>query len=123
MALQQKLVLEQEPETVFNIAGEGPEKEHLQELAAKEGVGERVRFLGFVEDVGKLLGDSRMLVRSSRWEGLPIVIISDWMEVTEESLHQKYQEMSHKIWDLSKLFMPYWLDKIMLVQEMIRKTQ
>ena len=70
-----RLVLKEEPETVFNIAGEGPEKENLKELAVKEGVGENVRFLGFVEDVGKLLGDSRMLVLSSRWEGLPIIIL------------------------------------------------
>lgn len=70
-----RLVLKEEPETVFNIAGEGPEKKNLEELAVKEGVGENVRFLGFVEDVGKLLGDSRMLVLSSRWEGLPIIIL------------------------------------------------
>lgn len=70
-----RYVLEQEPDTIFNIAGKGPEKAQLQELAVKEGVGEHIRFPGFVEDVGRLLGDSRMLVLSSRWEGLPIVIL------------------------------------------------
>jgi len=31
---------------VLNVAGDGPEREHLQRLAAKTGVRERVRFLG-----------------------------------------------------------------------------
>ncbi len=43
---------------------------------------------------------------------LPVLIIEDWEQVTEEFLEHKYQEMVHKKCDIEKLFMEYWLKKI-----------
>ncbi|MFC1842079.1 hypothetical protein ACFLYU_00265 [Candidatus Dependentiae bacterium] len=45
-------------------------------------------------------------------EGLPIIIIDDWTKITEEFLIQKYEEITSKTYNLEKLFIPYWLDKI-----------
>ena len=39
---------------------------------------------------------------------LPVVIVKDWDEVTEEFLNKKYEEMSHKTYNLDKLYAPYW---------------
>ena len=47
------------------------------------------------------------------YEGLPILIVSDWSEVTKDFLEKKYNEMLTKEYSYEKLFMPYWIDKIM----------
>jgi hypothetical protein len=39
---------------------------------------------------------------------LPILFINDWMEVTEEFLNIKYEEMSKKQYNLDKLKIGYW---------------
>ena len=44
------------------------------------------------------------------YEGLPVVIVNDWSEITREFLEQKYKEMSGSTYRLEKLYMPYWQD-------------
>lgn len=46
----------------------------------------------------------------SLYAGLPILIINDWNEVTEEFLHAKWNEMSHCEYQLEKMYAQYWLD-------------
>ena len=43
---------------------------------------------------------------------LPVVIVKDWNEVTEEFLNKKYEEMSQKTYNLDKLYAPYWKNLI-----------
>ena len=43
---------------------------------------------------------------------LPCVFIDDWSEVNEEFLHKKYDEIMKRDYDLSKLHMSYWCDRI-----------
>lgn len=43
-------ILEAVPDARYAVAGTGPEREHLEKLAAKLGVAERVQFLGAVQD-------------------------------------------------------------------------
>lgn len=50
-----KKVTERNPHVELQIAGEGSEKESLQNLAAKLGVKDKVKFLGFVENTPKFL--------------------------------------------------------------------
>src|SRR5215472_3906635 len=57
------------------IAGEGPERERLERLAHDRGVTQRVRFLGFRQDVGDLLAASDMVVLPSLREGLSIALL------------------------------------------------
>ena len=46
------------------------------------------------------------------YEGLPILIISDWRQVTKSFLEQKYEELSQKSFSLEKLSMEYWTNLI-----------
>lgn len=56
------------------------------------------------------------IVRSSTldplYENLPVLIINQWEEVTEEFLYQKYSEIINKTYNLEKLYAPYWLNQI-----------
>lgn len=46
------------------------------------------------------------------FEDLPVLIIHDWNEVTEEFLNQKWQEMSSKDYKWEKLYGDYWFQII-----------
>jgi glycosyltransferase involved in cell wall biosynthesis len=60
------------PETVLAIAGEGPLRGELEQVAAEAGVDDRVRFLGVRPDARALMGAADAVVMPSRWEGLPL---------------------------------------------------
>jgi glycosyltransferase involved in cell wall biosynthesis len=57
------------------IAGDGPDRERLEQLAGTFGVNERVKFLGFRDDVPDLLAASDMVVLPSLREGLSIAML------------------------------------------------
>jgi glycosyltransferase involved in cell wall biosynthesis len=57
------------------LAGEGPEAARLAALAQELGLGERVRFLGWREDIAPLLAACDMLVCPSREEPLGNVVL------------------------------------------------
>lgn len=46
------------------------------------------------------------------FEGLPVLLINDWHEISEHFLHRTYTEMQNKHYNLERLFAPYWLQKI-----------
>lgn len=46
------------------------------------------------------------------YEGLPVLLIDNWKEVTEEFLYEKYKEMTAKTYSQEKLYMEYWIDLI-----------
>jgi len=43
---------------------------------------------------------------------LPVVIVSDWLEVTEEFLQKKYIELSQKKFRTEKMYATYWMNLI-----------
>jgi hypothetical protein len=43
---------------------------------------------------------------------LPVLIIDDWNQITEDFLNQKYREIKSKQYDYSKLYLRYWIDRI-----------
>jgi len=45
-------------------------------------------------------------------EGLPVVIVADWNDVTEEFLHSKYEEFQKKTFNLEKLYTNFWFQWI-----------
>ena len=61
----------------LNIAGRGPEEARLKALSAELGLGEYVRFLGYIpyEDVAKLLQRSDIFVLPSYYEALGCVYL------------------------------------------------
>ncbi len=66
------------PQLWLWIAGDGPKKAALQSQAASLGVAERVRFVGWREDVPALLAAADVLVCPSRHEPLGNVVIEGW---------------------------------------------
>lgn len=63
------------PDAVLLLAGDGPYRERLEELAGTLGLGDRVRFLGARRDVPALLGAADVFTLSSDWEGLPVALL------------------------------------------------
>jgi glycosyltransferase involved in cell wall biosynthesis len=57
------------------IAGTGPLKAELVQLATELGVSRRVRFLGFEPDVRRWMQAADGFVLTSRWEGLPMALL------------------------------------------------
>ena len=43
---------------------------------------------------------------------LPVLIIDNWNDITPEFLEMKYQEITSKKYNIDKLFMEYWWEKI-----------
>jgi len=66
------------PFATLLIAGEGPERHALQTLARREHVADRVHFLGWRKDPGRLLKAADVFVSSSRIEPLGNMIIEAW---------------------------------------------
>src|SRR5690606_17238191 len=58
------------PDAVLWLAGDGPEESNLKALAQELGVAERVRFLGWRNDVTTLMASGDVFVCPSRHEGL-----------------------------------------------------
>jgi hypothetical protein len=46
------------------------------------------------------------------YEGLPVIVVKNWNEVTEAFLNEKYEELSQKTYQLERLTMSYWSAKI-----------
>jgi len=57
----------------FAVAGEGPLYQELKDLARRSG--NRVRFLGRVDDIAALVGLADCVVSTSAWEGLPLSLL------------------------------------------------
>ncbi|WP_188657556.1 glycosyltransferase [Sphingomonas metalli] len=57
------------------ILGEGPERPMLEGLIAAAGLGDRVTLAGFNRDAGAWIGRADALILSSRYEGLPAVVL------------------------------------------------
>lgn len=63
------------PEFHLEIAGDGPERQSLQQLAASLGLVNHVRFLGEIHDVAELLGNASLFVLPSRTEGISLTLL------------------------------------------------
>ena len=57
------------------IVGEGEEKENLNNLINKYGLSERVKIHEFTDDIQKYFLNSSVLLLSSRWEGMPMIVL------------------------------------------------
>ena len=57
----------------FVVAGDGPLRSELTDLARRSG--NRVRFLGMVDDIAALVGLASCVVSTSTWEGLPLTLL------------------------------------------------
>jgi glycosyltransferase involved in cell wall biosynthesis len=80
------------PEATLLIAGDGPERGALERLAARLGVGQRVRFLGVIphEDLAQLYSAADALVLASSREG--------WANVLLESMACGTPVVASDVW-------------------------
>jgi glycosyltransferase involved in cell wall biosynthesis len=69
------LVAARVPDVDFLVVGDGRLRDELEREAARLGIGDRVRFTGVRHDVPALLGAVDVLALTSRFEGLPNVVI------------------------------------------------
>jgi glycosyltransferase involved in cell wall biosynthesis len=78
---RQRLILEQSArvlqsmDAMLLVAGEGPELRALERRAAELRLGDRVRFLGFTEDIVPLLGTADALVHAAETEGVSQTLV------------------------------------------------
>ena len=56
------------------------------------------------------------------YSDLPVLYVKDWTEVTPEFLELKYREISSKKYDIQKLFMNHWFNKIESVRDKFLRT-
>ncbi|WP_165900803.1 glycosyltransferase [Microbispora triticiradicis] len=68
-------VVAAESRAVFLLAGSGPELEPTARRIAALGLDAAVRIAGHVPDAGRLIAAADLLVLSSSWEGLPVVVM------------------------------------------------
>lgn len=62
----------------LTVAGQGPLRADLQQLAETLGIADRVRFIGFVADpdtLAHMMASADLLLQPSRWEGLCATVI------------------------------------------------
>lgn len=68
-------IVRRHPQAVFLLAGTGEDEAALKAQAETLGLGDRVRFLGYVGDMPALWPALDCLLLTSRYEGLPITIL------------------------------------------------
>jgi len=66
------------PDCYLWLAGDGPERQNLENLATRLGVAARVRFLGWRTNRGALLRAADICVLPSRYEPFGTVILDAW---------------------------------------------
>ena len=68
-------VFERLPDHDLLVVGTGPDKARLESQARALNMDKRVHFVGWRDDVPRLMATSSQLVLSSRWEGMPNVVL------------------------------------------------
>lgn len=70
-----KKLCESDNKSILKIYGDGPDKEELNKLCKLLNISDRVFFEGNVKEVESLIGESKVFVLTSDYEGIPNVII------------------------------------------------
>ena len=63
------------PDVKIGIAGTGDLDDHARDLATRYGLERNVFFLGFMRNPLKLLSDAKVMLMTSRFEGLPMTVL------------------------------------------------
>ena len=63
------------PDAMFVVAGDGPDRESLEDLSRKLGIASKVRFLGYVKELRELYSVMDLLLFPSRFEGTPLTVL------------------------------------------------
>jgi glycosyltransferase involved in cell wall biosynthesis len=69
------IILKTDKDFYFAIAGEGSEREFLQQKIDDYGIGDNVKLIGFVKDISSLLNSAHIFALTSLYEGMPNSIL------------------------------------------------
>lgn len=90
-------VVKQFPDAMLLLAGNGPEKENLENLIAELGMGQNVKMLGYCTYLEKYQRITDVLVACSKREGLPLNLVEAML--TENpvvaSVNRGHRELIH----------------------------
>lgn len=64
---------------LLTFYGDGPMRDTIKQMALRLGIGDRIKFAGFVAPVEKIWADNQVLVMPSRYEGEPLAMIEAMM--------------------------------------------
>ncbi len=67
-----------EENIVLFVVGDGPDRKILEKLVDDLKLQTKVKFLGFQKEIKEILKDADIFILSTRWEGLPLVILEAW---------------------------------------------
>lgn len=70
-----RIVCDAVPDFQLDLIGDGPKRADLEALQSSLGLGDRVRFSGFHDDVQRVLAESDLFVLSSVSEGLALTVL------------------------------------------------
>ncbi len=70
-----KLLTERGVAAEYFVVGDGPQRQQLQQLAARLGIADRVRFVGLQQDMPAVYRDLDICVLTSRFEVLPCTLM------------------------------------------------
>ena len=70
-----RLLMVSHPDATLQIAGDGPLFGQMQEYSRQLQLDSNLSWLGLQSDIPTLMGQSHAYVMSSRWEGLPMVLL------------------------------------------------
>ncbi len=68
-------IIRKYPRVRFLLAGEGELEDKLRDQCRQAGIEDRVTFIGYREDIPRVLSAFDIFVLPSLWEGLPVVLI------------------------------------------------
>jgi glycosyltransferase involved in cell wall biosynthesis len=67
-------VLASEPDWHLEVYGQGPEESYLRDLASRSGLGDRVRFRGYVPELRAIWEKNHLLISPAIDDGVPMTI-------------------------------------------------
>lgn len=56
------------------------------------------------------------------YEDLPVLIVDDWSEATQEFLEKKYIELSRRSYKLEKLYIQFWIDTFEFYKKLCKNS-
>lgn len=68
-------VVRQKPDVKIAVIGQGDLEAETKALASELGITDNVAFLGFQSNPLKILHDAKVMLMTSRWEGLPMCVL------------------------------------------------
>lgn len=66
------MVVKKKPDVQIAIVGTGELEDEVKALSKELGIQENINFLGFLKNPLKVMHDAKVMVMSSRWEGVPM---------------------------------------------------